>query len=49
MKSTSREHDDSSSELMAEAATISEDEFNAYLREHKEEVEARYRELTEWL
>jgi hypothetical protein len=31
---------------MARTATIGEDEFNAFLREHKEEVEARYRELT---
>jgi hypothetical protein len=49
MKLTYREQHDSASELRAEAATIGEDEFNAYLREHKEEVKARYRELTEWL
>ncbi|EXJ54389.1 hypothetical protein A1O7_09728 [Cladophialophora yegresii CBS 114405] len=43
MKSTSREEHDSVSELMAKANTMGEDEFKAYLKEHKEEVEAMYR------
>ncbi|OCT48427.1 hypothetical protein CLCR_04334 [Cladophialophora carrionii] len=43
MKSTSTEEHDLVGELMAKANTMGEDEFKAYLKEHKEEVEEMYR------
>ncbi|ETI20518.1 hypothetical protein G647_08555 [Cladophialophora carrionii CBS 160.54] len=43
MKSTSNEEHDLVSELMAKANTMGEGEFKAYLKQHKEEVEAMYR------
>ncbi len=43
MKSTSQEEHKAVSDLMAKANTMSEEEFKAYLKEHKEEVEAGYR------
>jgi len=43
MKSTSQEEHDTVGDLMAKANTMSEEEFKKYLKEHKEEVEAKYR------
>lgn len=44
VQSASREEDKATySSLMTKARTMSPEEFKAYLRTHKEEVEARYR------